>query len=931
MTIFGLMTKKKEGKKEKEREKKGKKGGLLSFAFFRFVRELGVLRGGESTHVSTERTFVSHCQAHLLGRGHATHKSAPPKRRGSMAAAEREGGMPQKDTTEKDEVAEEPRARRKKRPAEADGGTGDDAPDGEAPPGKRLRSDSRGSSVDIRVSPSPRSPSPSAEGDSEPSETETETKTTVCSLGLSYAPSSPARRRNNDAPAAESETDVDDYVRVWRGDFKCARGPGLHNIDLFVPGPCARNLRPEIMRLTSADPPTPDSVAPTLAAFPEDQHLRGACLATMQHLDHFKRFVQTWFIVKGGDDEASQWLGRIGSSLMQARSAVVIELPVNTLYLFALPPAVPDDPVESMAMMVYPKLKVNLRAPPSPASNPTAPNSANAAPEQGGGGGAHASSPEQAPSGGSLGTRCPPRDPPARFLSRRPENDPADTSSDAYALSRKYFTDNSLAAGDFIVDGFFDPGSAVFDSLKSLRAQELSARSSSREVILVDQTQDEHLEMLVRKAQSALDSFVDQTSQARVLASFVSVSLGGDAVQVAAVTQHVKDIQNVLGTTVVPLGMLRIGLCRHRSILFKYLCDRFAIPCELRRGSVHGPSSGSALRHSWNVVTFGPDGFVVDVTMEPLSLIPLGSQEAMKYIEEGTRPQRAHVVSVRPDLSERSVVTVPDLRERALLHERIGVGSTSEVFRATVGGVSCAIKVKRLSDLSEEGIRSCEREAQTMEQARHENIVRYLGHEVFPERHEFHIMMELFPMSLAQLITKRKEIGHRSLALSEMKFLAIQVLGGIDYLHQKDLVHCDLKSDNILVDFDIHGEFNRVKLSDLGASRPASENGPPRQGTDLYMAPESLNDGVYTSASDIWSFGLLLVEMVGLARPYAELSKEAAIARIRQGQAPNFPHPGCGVQARILDAARSCLSVDPQGRPVAERLLVDFYRIQCAS
>jgi serine/threonine protein kinase len=330
-------------------------------------------------------------------------------------------------------------------------------------------------------------------------------------------------------------------------------------------------------------------------------------------------------------------------------------------------------------------------------------------------------------------------------------------------------------------------------------------------------------------------------------------------------------------------------------------------------------------------VCFGDNSYVVDVTMEPLSLIPVGSEEAMRYIEEGTRIEEHPLV--RPELSERSCVTVPDLRERALLHERLGRGSISEVFRATVGGVACALKVISLARMTADQRRYVEREVQIMEMARHENIVRYLGHENIPDKEEMHIMMELFPESLTQLITKRKGLGHRSLALGEIKMLAIQVLSGIDYLHGRNIVHADLKSDNILVDFDAQGEFNRIKISDLGVCQVAescdSQSVACHVGTTVYMAPEAMTRGEYSTAADVWSFGLLLVEMISLARPYASLTPSAAIMKIESGEAPEFPSPGCSKQAKILAAARRCLIRDPQSRPSAERLLVDFHRIQC--
>lgn len=164
------------------------------------------------------------------------------------------------------------------------------------------------------------------------------------------------------------------------------------------------------------------------------------------------------------------------------------------------------------------------------------------------------------------------------------------------------------------------------------------------------------------------------------------------------------------------------------------------------------------------------------------------------------------------------------------------------------------------------------------------------------DKKELHILMELFPLSLGQLIEKRRK-ANQKFTSSEIKHLAIEILNGMDYLHNQKIIHRDLKvhiryrkhsnsmkPDNILVDLDENDQPNKVKITDFGVCKILNDDkhDQTRVGTELYMAPEQSNRSKQpTYKIDIWSFGIILVELLTLRPAYSDVPKELALQCIR--------------------------------------------------
>ncbi|KAK9135174.1 hypothetical protein Syun_014504 [Stephania yunnanensis] len=202
----------------------------------------------------------------------------------------------------------------------------------------------------------------------------------------------------------------------------------------------------------------------------------------------------------------------------------------------------------------------------------------------------------------------------------------------------------------------------------------------------------------------------------------------------------------------------------------------------------------------------------------------------------------------------------------------------------------------------------------------HENIVRYLGtdknkvkaSELTTIDHEkLYIFLELVTKgSLSQLYQRYH------LQDSQVSAYTRQILQGLKYLHDRNVVHRDIKCANILVDAN-----GSVKLADFGLAKATKLNDVKScKGTAFWMAPEVVNlrNRGYGLAADIWSLGCTVLEMLTRQLPYFHLESMQALFRIGKGERPHVPD---SLSREAQDFILKCLQVNPDDRPTAAQLL----------
>jgi len=245
------------------------------------------------------------------------------------------------------------------------------------------------------------------------------------------------------------------------------------------------------------------------------------------------------------------------------------------------------------------------------------------------------------------------------------------------------------------------------------------------------------------------------------------------------------------------------------------------------------------------------------------------------------------------------------------LGEELGRGSSGKVYRALnrETGDFRAIKQIPACNMPIGHLEAVQSEIDLLHNLQHPQIVRYFE----TIRTEEHLYLVLEYVENGSLATLVKHFG----ALPEHLVCVYvhQVLIGLEWLHEQGVCHRDIKGANLLITKD-----GQVKLADFGVakkedSRPTAKNSV--VGTPYWMAPEIIQMSAFTTASDIWSLGCTILELLTGEPPYFELKPITALYRIVQDEHPPLPSD---LSPALLSFVTMCFTRDPAARPTASQL-----------
>ncbi|XP_077047169.1 serine/threonine-protein kinase PAK 3-like [Agelaius phoeniceus] len=259
---------------------------------------------------------------------------------------------------------------------------------------------------------------------------------------------------------------------------------------------------------------------------------------------------------------------------------------------------------------------------------------------------------------------------------------------------------------------------------------------------------------------------------------------------------------------------------------------------------------------------------------------------------------------------ERNTVSEEEPAEKYLEVEQIGQGAFGTVYKGLDRATGGEVAIKKMSLRGQNRERAVN-EILLLKDKKNPNIVNSL--DSFLVDGDLWLVMEYMDGG-----TLRDVVRQMRMAEGEMAAVSRECLQGLDFLHSNRVIHRDLKSSNILLGMD-----GSVRLADFGLCAQLSPEQDQRSsmvGTAHWMAPEVVTRSPYGPKVDIWSFGIVTIEMVEGEPPYFRETAAMARALIRQNGTPQLQEPR-RLSALLRDFLECSLEPDEERRWAAQELL----------